>query len=141
MALTTAFLALGCGGSTGPGNDLQGTWQLVTVNGDGIPAVYATRVVEGRSVDFSLRDGRLEFRTRNRVYDIRDLDFAGVHTDTLVSAYAVEGTRLLVTRTATAGLAAYTDSGTIDANTLTLRVRHLPGAPDVSALLTYVLTP
>jgi hypothetical protein len=139
--LAVALLALGCSGSTEPGNELQGRWQLVTVNGHGLPAVYETRVVEGRSVDFSLHDGQLEFRTRNRAYDIRELDFAGLHTDTVVSAYAVEGTRLLVMRTATPALAAYTDSGTIDASTVTLRVRHLPGAPDVSATLTYVLTP
>jgi hypothetical protein len=80
----------------------------------------------------------MEFRTRNRVFDIRTLTFLSLRPDTLVSGYSVEGTRLLLKRSGTVPLPAYTDTGTIDEHGLTMRMQHLTGAPNVRALFVYV---
>ena len=80
----------------------------------------------------------MEFRTRQRVFDIRTLTFLSLRPDTLVSGYSVEGTRLLLNRSSTVPLPAYTDTGTIEPNVLTLRMQHLDGAPNIGAVFTYV---
>lgn len=137
-----ALLAVACGGSTEPdGSELQGTYRLTLVNGSPLPYVYYSRVVEGRLIEYRVHDARVEFRTRRRVYDIQTLDFLDPRPDTVVSGYAVEGTRLLFARSSTAARAAYTDTGTIDPPVLSMRMRHLAGAPDVNAVFTYVRDP
>ena len=89
-------------------------------------------------IEHRVLDGRMEFRTRQRVFDIRSLSFLNPRPDTLVSGYSVEGTRLLLLRSSTVPLPAYTDTGTIEPNVLTMRMKHLDGAPNVGAVFTYV---
>lgn len=140
--LAAALLLVACGGSTDPdGSAAAGAWRLVLVDGDSLPAIYHMRVVEGRTVEYRMLEARIEFRTRNRVYDIRRTDFLGPHTDTVVSGYAIDGTQLVFSRTGTSAYPAYSDTGTMHATTLTMRVRNLPGSPDVNALLTYTREP
>lgn len=111
------------------------------MNGDSLPYVYAERVVEGRLIQYRVHEARVEFRTRQRVYDIRTLDFLNTSPDTLIAGYAVEGSRVLFIRGATAAQAAYTDTGSVAGTTLTMRVRHLDGAPDAYATFTYLRDP
>jgi hypothetical protein len=139
LTCTAAVLsALSCSGSTEPGSDISGTFLLQTVNGDTLPYEYVRRVVEGRVVTHSVVGGRLEFRSRNRVYDIRQIDFIDPAPDTLVASYRVEGDRLLLTYPATPGNPAYTDTGTFFQNDFLIIVRKdLPTAPNVNAQFAY----
>lgn len=131
---------LACGGSTEPSPEIRGTFQLVSVNGSPLPYAYVSRVVEGMLVEHRVLDGRMEFRTRQRVFDIRTLTFLDPRPDTLVSGYRVDGTRLFLSRSSTVPLPAYTDTGTIEPSVLTMRMQHLDGAPNIGAVFVYVRT-
>lgn len=89
-------------------------------------------------IEYLVLDGRMEFRTRQRVFDIRALSFLNPRPDTLVSGYRVDGTRLLLLRSSTVPLPAYTDTGTIEPNVITMRMQHLAGALNIGAEFTYV---
>jgi hypothetical protein len=107
------------------------------VNGEPLPYVYYSNVVEGRLVEYRVHAARIEFRTRQRVYDIRTVDFLDPRPDTIVSGYALEGSQLLFNRSATAARAAYTDTGSYEPAILTMRMRHLPGMPDANDVFLY----
>lgn len=140
-ACAIAVAALdGCNGSTDPGQQLVGTYELVSINDSILPYEYSRRVTTGGIVTLNVYDGRLEFRTRNRVYDIRTLDFIVFGPDTLVSAYSVQGDMLLLFRAPTPGNPGYTDTAIVDNDNITLRVRHLPGKPDINAEFRYILS-
>lgn len=140
LALLAALA--GCSGSTDPaGPEILGTFQLTAVNGGPLPAVYYHAEVEGRVIQYRVHDGRIEFRTRHRIYDIRTLDFLDPRPDTLIAGYSSAGTQLLFTRQATPAHAAHTDTGTIDGDVLTMRIRHLAGRPNAYATFTYVRQP
>lgn len=138
VALAAGVLLAGCSGSTDPDGELSGTYRLVTVNGEALPYVYYRNVVEGRTIEYRVHAARVEFRTRRRVYDIRTLDFLDPRPDTIVSGYAVKGTQLLFLRSNTAARPAYTDTGTYEPAMLTMRMRHLAGAPEVNAVFQYL---
>lgn len=133
-----ATVLLACGGSTEPSQEIRGSFQLVSVNGSPLPYAYVSRVVEGMLIEYRVLDGQMEFRTRQRVFDIRSLSFLSTRPDTLVSGYRVDGTRLFLSRSSTVPLPAYTDTGTIEPNVLTMRMQHLDGAPNIGAVFTYV---
>ena len=140
-AARAAVLAAGllaCGESTEPSREIRGSFQLVSVNGSPLPYAYVSRVVEGMLTEYRVLDGRMEFRTRQRVFDIRSLTFLSTRPDTLVSGYRVDGTRLFLSRSSTVPLPAYTDTGTIEPSVLTMRMQHLDGAPNVGAVFVYV---
>ncbi|HSJ64632.1 MAG TPA: hypothetical protein VK922_12130 [Gemmatimonadaceae bacterium] len=142
LLVLLAAAGAACGGSTGPGGgEIRGTFRLVRVNGDTLPYPYYHNVVEGRTVEYKVHEARLEFRTRNRVYDIRTLDFLDPRPDTLIAGYSVSGTQLLLTRPTTPAQAAHTDTGSIAGDALTIRIRHLAGTPDVYATFSYVREP
>jgi hypothetical protein len=128
----------GCNGSTDP-EQFTGTYELVFVNDSSLPYEYSRRVTAGGIITLNVYDGRLEFRTRNRVFDIRTLDFIQFGPDTLVTAYRIEGEMLLLFRAATPGNAGYTDTGIVDNDIITVRQRHLPGKPDINAVFVYTL--
>jgi hypothetical protein len=137
-ATIATLLLMACGGSTEPGGDeVAGTYQLVSVNGSPLPYEYVRKVVEGMTIVYSVHDARLEFRTRSRVYDIRTLDFLDPRPDTLVSGYRLEGTMLLLSQPNTPAYPAYTDTGTFENSVIIIRRRHLAGAPDINALFVY----
>lgn len=129
--------ASACGGGTEPGPAIAGTYQLTSVNGGALPYEYVRRVVEGRVVSHYVLDARLEFRTRNRVFDIRRLDFVDTSPDTLVAGYRVEGDQVLLSYGATPGNAAYTDTGTLDGGLMIVVRRNLPAAANVNAQFIY----
>jgi hypothetical protein len=140
VLLVTAGAA--CGGSTGPGGgEIRGTYRLVLVNGETLPYPYYHNVFEGRTIVYNVHEARLEFRTRNRVYDIRTLDFLDPRPDTLIAAYSVNGSQLLLTRPTTPAQEGHTDTGSVVGDALTLRIRHLAGTPDVYATFSYVREP
>lgn len=138
--LLAAAAIVACNGSTEPGEQLVGTYHLVSINDSTLPYEYSRRVTAGGIVTLNVYDGRLEFRTRNRVFDIRTLDFITFGPDTLVSAYSLRGDMLLLLRAATPGNPGYTDTAIVDGDDITLRVRHLPGKPDVNAEFRYILS-
>jgi hypothetical protein len=131
---------LACGGSTEPAPEIRGTYQLVTVNGSPLPYTYISRVVDGMLIEHLVLDGRIEFRSRYRVFDIRSLTFISTRPDTLVSGYSVDGTRLHFSRSSTVPLPAYTDTGTLEPPVLTMRMQHLAGAPNIGATFVYTRT-
>jgi hypothetical protein len=138
VAFAASLLLAGCSGSTDPANELSGTYRLVAVNGEALPYVYYHNVVEGRTIEYRVHSAIVEFRTRHRVYDIRTLDFLDPRPDTIVSGYALHGTQLVFSRANTAARPAYSDTGTYEPAMLTMRMRHLAGAPDVNAVFLYL---
>lgn len=141
VATAVALAGSGCKSSTDPGQQVQGTFQLETINGDSLPYEYDRKVVEGMTITRHVIDARLEFRTRNRVFDIRIIDFIDTNPDTIVASYRLDGNTLLLTYPARPGVPSFTDTASFNATSITVLRKSLPAKADANDLFYYIRTP
>ena len=141
---TTA--AGGCSDSTTPAPAPTGRYELILVNEQPAPYPFFSSLMFQRS----LVSGSIEFRGRGRLVDARghqNLSYGGepvgeVEPDTLARAYRVSGTQLVVERTSSGDTVTYADTGTVDAERVTLKVRDIGVAyPAVNLRLVFVRQP
>jgi hypothetical protein len=148
---TALALALGaaigaCSDSTPPVPAPTGRYELSLVNDQPPPYPFFSSLMFQRH----LVSGSIEFRGRGRLVEARgyqNMSYAGepiaeVEPDTLAQAYRVSGTQLVVERTSSGGVVAYTDTGTVDAERVTLKVRDIGVQyPGVNLRLVFVRQP
>ena len=147
LALLFGTAATGaCSDSTPPAPAPTGRYELALVNDQPLPYPFFSSLLFQRN----LIGGSIEFRGRGRLVEARgyqNLSYGGepvgeVEPDTLAQAYRVSGTQLVVERTSSGGTVTYADTGTVDAERVTLKVRDIGVAyPAVNLRLVFVRQP
>ena len=135
-----------CSESTTPAPAPTGRYELAFVNDQPPPYPFYSSLMFQRN----LVSGSIEFRGRGRLVEARgyqNLSYGGdpvaeVETDTLAQVYRVSGTQLVVERTTSGGALTYADTGTVDAERLTLKLRDIGTLyPAVNLRLVFVRQP
>jgi hypothetical protein len=122
------FLVPACGDGSGPaGESFSGTYDLVSVDGRGLPVVLAAGLSGPSRV---LTGGSLVVRGRGRVLDVRHFQLgagsaAPRESDSTTYAYSLDGGRLLVQRPRIQAATSHVDTGTVSGNVVTLGVRFI----------------
>jgi hypothetical protein len=131
--LAAATLGAACGGDggTGPDDAFSGRYLLTQVNDRPLPFVYFV----GLGGQRTLTSVELLVETRGRVREIRrrvDQSHGqpdAVFVDTAFLSYAVQGSRVLVTRTGATAATTSTDTADVTSTSLRYRSRYVaPGA-------------
>ena len=144
LVLGTAMGA--CSDSTTSASAPTGRYQLALVNDQPPPYPFFS----GFAFQRNLVSASIEYRGRGRLVEARgyqNLTYDGepvaeVETDTLAQAYRVSSTQLVVERTSSGGTIAYADTGTVDAQRLTLELRDTGTTyPGVNLQLEFVRQP
>ncbi len=131
LAAATIVTACSDDGGTGPDDAFSGRYLLTQVNGAPLPWVYFTGLGGTRA----LASVELVVESRGRVREIRRrLDRSSnqpdvVLTDTTFLSYAVQGSRVLLTRTGATAAATTVDTADLTSTSLRFRSRFVaPGA-------------
>jgi hypothetical protein len=117
MALTTTLTAGGCSDSTSPGNSLSGTYTLRSVNGQPLPATFASpgyslEVLSGR-IDLDAQGNYSGTTTYRETYTGQQPD---TYTDTILGYWTLSGNQITLVDTQTGDQY----FGTVSGNDITL---------------------